>query len=95
MPSRKLHDLLTKLLLQDSFSWVSGYMDKPYAVYRSRHRELRHDTATIIRIFKEHGVRPALAAWLHLVLDEDRKLKRDVGTVQTLREISGSSERDV
>jgi len=95
VPSRKSHDFLTKLLLRDSFSWVSGYMDKPYALYRSKHRGLRHDTATIIRILKEHGVRPALAAWLHLVLDEDRELKRDVETVETLREISGSSERIV
>jgi len=70
-------------------------MDKPYAVYRHRHRELRHDTATLIRILEEHGVRPALAAWLHLVLDEDRELKRDVETAETLRKVSGSSEGDV
>ena len=95
MPSRILHDLLTELLLGDSFSWVSAYMDKPFAVYRYRHRELRHDTAVLLRILKEHGVRPALAAWLHLVLDEDRELKRDVETVETLRKVSGSSEGDV
>jgi len=95
MPSRRLHDLLTELLLGDTFSWVSGYMDKPYAEFRGRHRQLRHDTSAVIRILKEHGVRPALAAWLHLVLDEDRELKRDVETVETLRKVSGSSERNV
>jgi len=94
VPTRKLHDYFTKLLLRSSFSEVSGYMDQPYALYRGRHRELRHDTATILRILKEHGVRPALAAWLHLILDEDRELKRDIETVETLREIAGSSERD-
>lgn len=94
MPSRKLHDLLNSLLLGDSFSWVSGYMDRPYAVYRYKHRHLRHSTATIIRMLKEHGVRPALAAWLHLVLDADRELKRDVEKVQTLKEVSASSKRN-
>jgi len=95
MPSRRLHDKLANLLLGDSFSEISGFMDKPYAVYRGRHRELRHDTAAILRILDERGVRPALAAWLHLVLDENRELKHDVEAAETLRRVSGSSERDV
>jgi len=95
MPSRKLHALFTKLLLRDSFSWVSDYMDQPYAQYRHRHRELRHDSTVIIKILTKHGVRPALAAWLHLVLDENQELKHDIATVETLKEISGSSEKNV
>jgi len=87
MPSRKLHNILTKVLLRDSFSWVSEYIDRPFAKYRGRHRQLRHDTAMIIRMLEEHGIRAALAAWLHLTLDDDRRLKDDVERVETLREL--------
>jgi len=89
MPSRKLHNLLTKLLLRDPFPWVSEYIDKPFIKYRHRHRELRHDTTTIIRMLEEYGIRPALVAWLHLTLDDDRRLKDDVETVETLRDSGG------
>lgn len=90
MPNRDLHDLLTRLLLHDSLYWVSRFMDQPYALYRGRHRRLRHDTSVIIRMLEKHGVRSALAAWLHLVLDENGRLKRDV---ETLSRILGDSER--
>ncbi len=84
MPSRKLHNLLTRLLLQDDFSSVSEYIDKPYAKYGRSHRKLRHDTAMILRVLEKEGVRPALAAWLHLVLDYDKHLKRDLEAVETI-----------
>jgi len=95
MPSRRLHDLFTELLLGETFSWISAYMDEPYAQFRGRHRQLRHDTSALIRILEEHGLRAALAGMLHLILDENRELKRDVERVETLREASGSSEKNV
>lgn len=92
MPSRKLHNLLNKLLLQDSFSWVSGYVDEPFTKYGRRHRALRHDSLAVLHILKRYGIRASVAVWLHLLLDEDKELQREVEAIETLRHDSERSK---
>lgn len=92
MPSRKLHNLLNKLLLQDSFSWVSSFVDEPFLKYRHRHRMLRHDSLAVLQILKRYGIRASIAVWLHLILDEDKELQRKVEAIETLRNDSERSK---
>ena len=93
MPERKLHNRFSELVLGASFSDVSELMDEPFFKFRGKHRNLRHDTAFLLEALRRFGVRPALAAWLHLILDFDRDLAKTLQGFETLREVSGKSER--
>lgn len=93
MPARKLHDKFTELVLGASFSSISGMMDEPYSRFRQKHRSLRHDSAFLLEALRRFGLRPALAAWLHLVLDYDHDLARTMEEYESLRVISGKSGR--
>lgn len=93
MPGRKLHNKYNKLVLGASFSSVSELMDEPYSRFGRKHRSVRHDDAFLLEALNEFGLSPALAAWLHLVLDYDRDLKRTMEAFESLRVVSGKSER--
>lgn len=93
MPERKLHNKFTQLVLGAPFSSVSGIMDEPYSRFKQKHRNLRHDSAFLLEALKRFGLRPALAAWLHLVLDYDRDLARTMEAFESLRVVSEKSGR--
>jgi hypothetical protein len=93
VPDRKLHNRFNELVLGASFSSVSEIMDEPYSRFKGKHRNLRHDTPFLIETLDKLGLCPALAAWLHLILDYDRELARTMQALESLRGGSGKSER--
>lgn len=93
MPDRELHNRFNELVLGASFSSVSGIMDEPYSRFKQKHRNLRHDSAFLLEALNRFGLRSALAAWLHLVLDYDRDLAMTMEAFESLRVVSGKSQR--
>lgn len=85
--------MFNKLVLGAAYSEISEFMDQPYAKFKQKHRNLRHDTVFLLEALERFGLRPTLAAWLHLILDYDRDLARTMEAFESLRIVSGKSER--
>jgi hypothetical protein len=72
MPSRKIHNLVNKLILGKSYDEVNRLVDLPYLWLRGKHRKYFHDMKTIpacITIL-EKDPKAGLAAAIHIWLDK-------------------------
>lgn len=73
MPSRKIHNLISKLLLGDEFNEVHEMKDKLWPLLGSKHRVFGHDPFSniIIASFsKKDPVKALAAAILHDFMDQ-------------------------
>lgn len=86
MPSHEVHRRVTRLLLGREYQDVHSFKDRPVVVLKGRHRVLRHDPLTNLRLAAETGDPGAfLAGTLHDVTDAVDSALRRVERVNSRR----------
>ena len=70
MPSHKRHLEIDQLFLKRKYRHVHKYLDLPYLLFGSRHRFLRHDFDTCLKVLLMFGRDAFLSSLLHIILDE-------------------------
>jgi hypothetical protein len=78
MPSRKIHNLINRLILGKSYDDINRFIDLPYLWLGGRHRKYFHDlktTPALIALIKK-DLRAGLAAVLHILADRTFKNKK-------------------
>jgi len=78
MPSRRVHNLLNKLILGKSYNDVNRFIDLPYLWLRGKHRIYFHDlktTPALIALLKGDP-KAGLAAIIHILADKTFKNKK-------------------
>jgi hypothetical protein len=72
MPSHKVHEAVSRLLLGRAYPEVDDAIDEPYVLLGRAHRKLYHDpfSAMIVASIVSHDPNAKNAALLHILLDE-------------------------
>jgi len=72
MPSRKVHNLINKLILGKSYDNVNRLIDWPYKIVGPYHRKYFHDikTTPIVIAAIAKDPKAGLAAALHILVDK-------------------------
>jgi len=89
IPSRKVHNILNKLILGKSYDDVNRLIDLPYLWLRGKHRKYFHDPKTtpfLIAMLKRDP-KAGIATFLHIATDEwakDKKRKKLLETITKL-----------
>ena len=73
MPSHKRHLEVDKKYLGKPYPLVHKYLDLPYLLLGPRHRVLRHDFDTCLKVLLMFGKKAFLSSLLHIMLDEEEK----------------------
>lgn len=78
MSSRRVHDLINKLILGKSYDEVNALIDWPYKIIGPRHRKYFHDIKTTPLVIAAIARDPkaGLAAALHIFTDKLKMQRR-------------------
>ena len=77
MPSRRVHNLVNKLVLGNDYDWLNRLIDMPSQWLGPRHRVLFHDEKQdpLVTFLLTRDPGAALAHYLHIKLDKDKELR--------------------
>jgi hypothetical protein len=70
MPSRKVHLRIDKMLFGKEFPQVHTYKDGAWMESKIRHRRVRHDFETALKLGVIYGWDAALSSLVHDMVDE-------------------------
>lgn len=89
MPRRELHNLLNLLLLGDTYDWLNKTVDEPWRILGRMHRILFHDEKIdpLITYMVTRDIGAALAHYLHIRLDKDKKLQKTMKKIKMILEL--------
>ena len=77
MPSRRVHNLVNKMILGDDYDWLNKLIDSPSKWLGPYHRVLFHDEKRdpLITLLLTGDPGAAAAHLLHILVDKDKRAR--------------------
>ena len=89
VPNRKIHNLINFLLLGDTYDWLNKLIDYPSVFLGPYHRILFHNEKIdpLITLLATGDPKAALAHYIHIKLDKDKKLQQAIKKYETIKKL--------